>query len=89
MSQVKESLERIRDLPDDELIQALDRARDELFRLQLGLYTNQVENTMTVRAKRREVARIMTVVRRRELGLESQAEGSAAAADVADTGKEG
>ena len=88
MSRVKETLERIRDLPDKELTQALDRARDELFRLQLGMYTNQVENTMSVRSKRREVARIMTVIRRRELGLEAQAAGSAAAADVTDAGKE-
>jgi large subunit ribosomal protein L29 len=87
MSQVKETLERIRDLPDEELVQALDRARDELFRLKLGLHTNQVEDTMSLRAKRREVARIMTVIRARDMKLESQAEGTAAAAD-ATTGKE-
>ncbi len=81
MSKTKEALERIRDLPDDELAQALDRARDEYFRLQLGLYTNQVENTMTVRAKRREVARILTVKRARAMGLETQSHGSSAAAD--------
>jgi large subunit ribosomal protein L29 len=81
MSKVRESLERIRDLPDDELGQALDRARDELFRLKLGLYTNQVENTMTLRAKRREVARILTIQRARQKGLEKQAQGTAAAAE--------
>ena len=85
MSKVREELERIRDLPDSELSQALDRARDELFRLQLGLYTNQVENTMALRAKRREVARILTVQTARHRGLEAQAQGSAAAAE----GKEG
>jgi large subunit ribosomal protein L29 len=81
MSKSSEALERIRDLPDNELEQALERARDELFRLQLGLYTNQVENTKSVRAKRREVARILTVTRARNMGLETQAHGSAAAAD--------
>ncbi len=90
MSQHKAELERIRDLPDVELVQALDRSRDELFRLKLGLSTNQVENPISVRAKRREVARIMTVIRGREIGFEAQAEGSAAAADAADAadGKE-
>ena len=83
MSKTKEALERIRDLPDDELEQALERARDEYFRLKLGLYTNQVENTMSIRAKRREVARILTVMRAREQGLETQAQGSSAAADSA------
>lgn len=85
MSKSREELERIRDLPDNELDQALDRARDELFRLRLGLYTNQVENTMTLRAKRREVARILTIRTARQKGLEVQASGSAAAAE----GKEG
>jgi large subunit ribosomal protein L29 len=72
MSKRIEELERIRDLPADELKQALVRAQDELFRLQLGHYTNQVENTMSVRAKRREVARIQTVIRGRTLGFEQQ-----------------
>jgi large subunit ribosomal protein L29 len=86
MSKEKALLERVRDLPDEELLQSLDRARDELFRLKLGLHTNQVENPIAVRSKRREVARIMTVIRARRLGLEKQSEGSAAAADAA--GKE-
>lgn len=85
MSKTREALDRLRDLPDHELEQALERARDELFRLKLGLYTNQVENTGTVQAKRREVARILTIQRARQLGLEKQAQGTAAAAE----GKEG
>lgn len=75
MSKAREGLDRIRDLPDDELVQAHDRAREELFRLRLGNYTNQVENTISLRLKRREVARILTVQRARELALESQASG--------------
>ncbi|GAB4568720.1 MAG: hypothetical protein Tsb0020_22510 [Haliangiales bacterium] len=81
MSKTREELERIRDLPDHELAQALDRARDELFRIKLGLYTNQVEDTSTFRSKRREVARILTVISARAQGRETQAHGSAAAAD--------
>jgi len=81
MSKKREMMERIRDLPDNELEQALDRARDELFRLQLGHHTNQVENTSSLREKRREVARILTVARARKLNLETQAEGTAAAAE--------
>lgn len=84
MSKTTTQLERIRDLPDEELGQALDRARDELFRLRLGLYTNQVENPISVRHKRREIARIQTVMRSRALGKETQAQGSAAAADSAE-----
>ena len=72
MSKNSEALDRIRDLPDDELVSALDRARDELFRLKLANYTNQVENPISVRAKRRELAQILTVARARTLGIESQ-----------------
>jgi large subunit ribosomal protein L29 len=78
MSKRKEALARIRDLPDDELGQAHDRAREELFRLKLGNYTNQVENTVSVRHKRRELARILTIQKARSLQLETQAEGGAA-----------
>ena len=78
MSKRKEALARIRDLPDDELDQAHDRAREELFRLKLGNYTNQVENTVSVRHKRRELARIITIQRARELQLEAQAHGGSA-----------
>jgi large subunit ribosomal protein L29 len=77
VSKAKEALGRIRDLPDDELTQAMDRAREELFRLRLGNYTNQVENTISLRLKRREVARILTVQRARDLELETQAAGAA------------
>lgn len=74
MSKNRETMDRLRDLPDDELTQALDRARDELFRLRLGNYTNQVENPIAVRNKRREVARIQTIMRARAMGIETQAQ---------------
>ena len=84
MSKAREALARVRDLPDDELGQALDRAREELFRLRLGNYTNQVENNISLRLKRRELARVLTVQRARELDLEGQAEGGATAAPEAE-----
>ena len=88
MSKRVEELEGIRDLPDDELEQRLDRVRDELFRLKLGNYTNQVENTMSVRAKRRELARILTVTRARQRGLETQTEAGKARAAAAEKGQD-
>lgn len=60
----------IRDRSDEELTASLERARDELFRLKLGRTTNQLENTMQIRGKRREVARIMTVLTARKRGAE-------------------
>jgi large subunit ribosomal protein L29 len=84
VSKAREALARVRDLPDDELGQALDRAREELFRLRLGNYTNQVENNISLRLKRRELARVLTVQRARELDLESQAEGGSTGAPEAE-----
>jgi len=73
MSKLTEATEVIRDLPDHELATALDRARDELFRMKLGNYTNQLENPLVVRAKRREVARILTIMHARKLEAASSA----------------
>ena len=72
MSKAATNLEGLRDQPDEELRQALARTRDELFRLELGQHTNQVTSTALLTQKRRDIARIMTILRGRELGLETQ-----------------
>jgi large subunit ribosomal protein L29 len=81
VSKTVENLNKLRDLPDAELTQALVRVRDELFRLKLGMHTNQVASTASVSTKRREVAQILTILRRRELGLENQARRAETAAE--------
>jgi large subunit ribosomal protein L29 len=81
VSKTVENLNKLRDLPDVELQQALVRVRDELFRLKLGMHTNQVASTASLATKRREVAQIMTILRRRELGLENQARRADTAAE--------
>ncbi|HEY0481409.1 MAG TPA: 50S ribosomal protein L29 [Kofleriaceae bacterium] len=72
MSKVSVALEQLRDQPDHELRQALVRSRDELFRLHLAQHTNQVTSTAAVMEKRREIARISTILRARSLGSETQ-----------------
>jgi len=67
---------KARDRTDDELVASLARAKDELFRLKLGRFTNQLENVMQIRLKRREIARIQTVVAARRLGLEKAGAGA-------------
>jgi large subunit ribosomal protein L29 len=62
-----------RDQPDEELVQALAKTRDELFRLHLGQHTNQVTSTAQLTKKRRDIARILTILRGRKLGIETQA----------------
>jgi large subunit ribosomal protein L29 len=74
VSQIATTLTQLRDLPDEELRQALARTRDELFRLQLGKYTNQVTSSAALCHKRRDIARIETILRARQLGHETQAQ---------------
>jgi len=72
MSKSADALDKLRDLPADELRNALARIRDEVFRLQLGKHTNQVTSTAEITTKRREISRILTILRARDLELEAQ-----------------
>ena len=74
MSKSSKNLQALRDLPEDELTAKLSETRDELFRLQLGQYTNQVTSTALLQTKRRDIARIQTILRSRVLGSETQAQ---------------
>jgi len=74
MSRIGTTLEQLRDRPDQELREALVEHRDQLFRLELGKHTNQVTSSAELQTKRRDIARILTVLRGRELGLEVQAQ---------------
>jgi ribosomal protein L29 len=91
MSKTAQTLTDLRDKPDDELRQQLTDTRDELFRLQLGSHTNQVTSTALLTNKRRDIARILTVLNGRKAGLEAQAQKTAtnptASATEGETGK--
>jgi large subunit ribosomal protein L29 len=68
------TLTTFRDHSDEELRQQLAANRDELFRLQLGQYTNQVTSTALLMSKRRDIARILTILNGRASGIEKQAQ---------------
>lgn len=57
----------IREMTDEELVEALEEAREEKFNLRFQLATNQLDNTARVKAVKKEIARIRTVMREREL----------------------
>ena len=84
MSKTVENLKKLRDHTDDELRTALTETRDELFRLQLGQYTNQVTSTAEITKKRRDIARILTILNGRKLGHEKQAQKSVSAEAATD-----
>jgi large subunit ribosomal protein L29 len=57
----------LRDLPYAELEEKLASAKEELFNLRFQMATNQLDNTARIRAVRREVARIATIMREQEI----------------------
>ena len=59
----------LRELGDDELVQRLREAKEELFNLRFQMATGQMDNNRRLRAVRHDIARIYTVMRERELGL--------------------
>ncbi len=60
-----------RGLADDELLSKLTEAKEELFNLRFQAATGQLENHGRLRAVRKDIARIYTVLRERELGITS------------------
>lgn len=61
--------EELRDLSDEELHRKLGDLKEELFNLRFQLATGQLDNTARVRQVRKDIARVMTVRRERELKL--------------------
>ncbi|MBD8583288.1 50S ribosomal protein L29 [Frigoribacterium sp. CFBP 13729] len=54
---------------DERLVDELKKAKEELFNLRFQSATGQLENHGRVRAVKRDIARIYTVLRERELGI--------------------
>jgi large subunit ribosomal protein L29 len=59
----------LRNKDEDELAAELREKKEELFNLRFQAATGQLESHGRLRAVRREIARIYTVMRERELGI--------------------
>lgn len=57
----------LRELTDEELVQRLDEAKEELFNLRFQNATGQLDSSARLGQVRRDVARINTVLREREI----------------------
>jgi large subunit ribosomal protein L29 len=57
----------VRDLPDSALVAELASAKEELFKLRFQLATGQQDNTARIGHVKRQIARINTVLREREI----------------------
>jgi len=66
----------IRELDENELIEKLKAARAELFNLRFQLATGQLDNTGRVADVKKDIARLHTEVRARELAAQREAAAS-------------
>ena len=61
--------QELRSMGDEELLNRLKEAKEELFNLRFQVATGQLDNNTRLRVVRRGIARIYTVMRERELGI--------------------
>lgn len=67
---------KLRELGDEELVSQLKEAKQELFNLRFQSATGQLENNSRLRAVRKDIARLYTEMRERELGIGRAADNS-------------
>lgn len=63
----------LKDMADDELVQKLVEAKEELFNLRFQLVTGQLDNPMRLGVVKKSIARIMTIMREREIAAHETA----------------
>jgi large subunit ribosomal protein L29 len=74
----------LRTSTEDELVAKLREAKEELFNLRFQAATGQLESHGRLRGVRKEIARIYTVMRERELGIVTIADAVEAAEEPAE-----
>ena len=62
-------IREIRDMASHELNSKLKELKEELFNLRFQNATNQLENPMRIAVVRKDIAKVMTVLKEQELGL--------------------
>jgi len=63
------SPDELRELDDVMLVEELKKAKGELFNLRFQSATGQLENNSRLKAVKRDISRIYTTMRERELGI--------------------
>jgi len=60
-------INKIKEMSSPELEKELAELKSELFKLRFSLATNGLENPMRIKEVRKDIARVKTVLRQREL----------------------
>ena len=63
----------LRELSTADLNTKLDEARSELFNLRFQMATSQLENTSRIKAVKKDIARVLTELRAREINQAADA----------------
>ena len=63
----------IRNLSDQDLQKQLEQSKSALFNLRFQLATGQLENPMMIGLVKKDIARIKTIIRERELNIGKEA----------------
>ena len=63
-------VKELRELTDAELSKKLNDNKDELFKLRFQMATGQLDNPIKLQEVRRKIARVKTIIRERELGIQ-------------------
>ncbi|MGH9019648.1 MAG: 50S ribosomal protein L29 [Acidimicrobiales bacterium] len=67
MAKTRERVAEMRLLGDHELVERLAESRRELFNLRFQLATGQLDNSSRLKGVKRDIARLSTFVREREI----------------------
>jgi len=62
-------IKEIRDMASHELTDKLRELKEEMFNLRFQNATNQLENPMRIAVVRKDIAKVMTVMKENELGI--------------------
>ena len=77
-------VEKLRNLTDAELLHQQHELNDQLFRLKFQLKMGQTESLTKIRGLRKDVARVHTVIREKELGIAAPSNGQKTEAAAGD-----
>jgi large subunit ribosomal protein L29 len=57
----------VRDMSDEDIAEQIEQAKEELFRLRFRGATQELESPALIKSLRRDIARMKTILREREL----------------------
>ncbi len=60
-------INKVREMSSEELVKELDELKKELFKLRFSLATNGLDNPLKIKEVKRDIAKIKTILREREL----------------------